>query len=293
MSTPARVVFSNPTQTLGDDPVSRLVSQLSITVNAFGHQHDDPNAACSDRVIGDLELIFFAGGLGTVTIDGRRFACRRGDLVVVPPYTVHSICADPEQPHDNYYLHIDVFPPYLRDPIVRSISNSAGPTKSAAPDMPACLEVLRRMETEYENPRAGGRAIVESSARVLLLLVARARIRTFGELPTPSERSVLDKAIAFLEERIAERVVVDALASECGTSKSVLFRVFRRHLGVPPIEFQRFLRLRRAELMLRTTDLPVKAISGTLGFSSQFHFSELFKERYGASPSGFRETAGS
>ena len=55
-------------------------------MNRFGHQHDDPAAEADPRVIGDVELIYFRGGRGRVVSSESTYACRRGDLVIIPPF---------------------------------------------------------------------------------------------------------------------------------------------------------------------------------------------------------------
>ena len=44
-----------------------------------------------------------------------------------------------------------------------------------------------------------------------------------------------------------------------------------------------------AEYLLKNTELSIKEIAYRLGCSSPFHFSNLFRERRGLSPSSFRE----
>jgi AraC-like DNA-binding protein len=48
------------------------------------------------------------------------------------------------------------------------------------------------------------------------------------------------------------------------------------------------LKIQRAGMMLRGTDLPVKQVARILGFESVYHFSTLFKKKIGVSPSRWR-----
>jgi AraC-like DNA-binding protein len=49
--------------------------------------------------------------------------------------------------------------------------------------------------------------------------------------------------------------------------------------------------MQRAAKLLATTDLPVKAVAGRVGYRSRSHFSRAFKARYGVDPAGFRTGA--
>lgn len=50
----------------------------------------------------------------------------------------------------------------------------------------------------------------------------------------------------------------------------------------------RWMRLREAERLLRSTERSVKEISALVGISSPFHLSRLVKELYGVSPQQLR-----
>jgi AraC-like DNA-binding protein len=71
-------------------------------------------------------------------------------------------------------------------------------------------------------------------------------------------------------------------------SRSAFAERFSAVLGRPPIEFLKEVRLRRAAQLLEMTDLPVKVVAGSVGYSSRSYFSRAFKELYGTYPANFR-----
>jgi AraC family transcriptional regulator len=56
-------------------------------------------------------------------------------------------------------------------------------------------------------------------------------------------------------------------------------------------EYVRNLRIERATLQLAQTELSLAEIALAAGFSDQSHFSNLFRQRTGFSPSRFREAS--
>jgi transcriptional regulator GlxA family with amidase domain len=56
-----------------------------------------------------------------------------------------------------------------------------------------------------------------------------------------------------------------------------------------PIEFVAKTRLHHAADLLRSTNLPIKVIAGSIGFLSRSHFSRAFREAYGSDPTAFRK----
>ncbi|MFC8078044.1 helix-turn-helix transcriptional regulator [Streptomyces sp. NPDC057307] len=79
-----------------------------------------------------------------------------------------------------------------------------------------------------------------------------------------------------------------APARAAGVSESTLCRIWRRQLGVSPVEGLERLRLARAEPLLWLSNLPRQAIAVQCGFADAYHFSRRFRAVHGVSPSAFR-----
>ena len=78
------------------------------------------------------------------------------------------------------------------------------------------------------------------------------------------------------------------LARQAGYTEYYLSSKFKKETGLPPSEYIRRKRLERAAHLLRTTQEDIQKISARLRFSSQSHFSECFRKRYGVTPSVYR-----
>ncbi|MBQ8428986.1 MAG: AraC family transcriptional regulator [Clostridia bacterium] len=72
-------------------------------------------------------------------------------------------------------------------------------------------------------------------------------------------------------------------------SQTTLSREFKKHMGQTLISYINDLKLNYACNQLKHTDLPILAISSSLGFDSLSHFSHLFKKKYGIPPLQYRK----
>ena len=110
-------------------------------------------------------------------------------------------------------------------------------------------------------------------------------------LPGPP-RSHSNRSLVSAQQELAQSFgsgeKLAAIAQRLNMSYSHFRREFRNETGLPPGEYQRRSRLRRARELLATTNLTLKEIAEELGYYSAFHFSSDFKARMGLSPSIWR-----
>ena len=101
---------------------------------------------------------------------------------------------------------------------------------------------------------------------------------------------LVDRVKLVLASDLARRWTLAEIATEVRGSPVYLTQVFRQVEGLPLYRYQLRLRLARAlDLLAQYDDLT--ALSLDLGFSSHSHFSAVFRQAYGRSPSEFRRSA--
>jgi AraC-like DNA-binding protein len=92
-----------------------------------------------------------------------------------------------------------------------------------------------------------------------------------------------------LEERVAENVGLDALASVAGLSRFHLIRAFQRRYGVTPFAYLRHRRIEKARAVLRTGGSLADAAAGA-GFADKSHLGRTFRAVMGATPGEYRQS---
>ena len=98
-------------------------------------------------------------------------------------------------------------------------------------------------------------------------------------------------ALAYIRENLGRPFGSTDIAAHLGISRARLDRLFSATLDTSVRKEVLRLRIVEAEHLLRTTDLPLKAIAAQTGFSSPAHFSTAFRQTTGVSPSTHRRTA--
>ena len=96
-------------------------------------------------------------------------------------------------------------------------------------------------------------------------------------------------SLVYYAERFPLEVLsVPALAARCGLSEFYFQRVFRAVMGETAKQFVLRIRLQRAALTLKTSDLPIAMAAAMAGFATHAGFTKAFGRVYGVSPRIFR-----
>ena len=84
-------------------------------------------------------------------------------------------------------------------------------------------------------------------------------------------------------------ITLTQLARVAHVTPEHLCRLFRQSLDLGPLECVRLARLERAATLLGRSNLAIKQITQSTGFSSPYHFSRRFSEVYGLPPRAYRQ----
>ncbi len=136
----------------------------------------------------------------------------------------------------------------------------------------------------------GSELMFESLARVFLVkLIQKYGLRgedyAFSKRFTAGHyKHVLD----FVSKRYGQTIVVEDLAREAALSTSHFARLFKETIGLSPMQFVTAFRVEQAKKRLAEQGTPLIDIAIACGFSDQAHFSRVFKQVAGETPSKYR-----
>jgi transcriptional regulator GlxA family with amidase domain len=82
---------------------------------------------------------------------------------------------------------------------------------------------------------------------------------------------------------------MDILAQMCGMSSTHFRRTFTSIMNVSPLEYLIKIRIEKASLLLRTTEMPILSVSEEVGFHSLSSFNRHFSSIVGATPRDWRK----
>ncbi|MDP4276578.1 MAG: two-component regulator propeller domain-containing protein [Bacteroidota bacterium] len=131
-------------------------------------------------------------------------------------------------------------------------------------------------------------ALIENQNQRQALFRKRVEVVPREITVTSLDEKLIQKALDLVEKNLANAdYSVDDLAADIGMSRGHLYRKLMAITGTPPIEFIRTIRLKRAAMLLKNSQLNVNEISYMVGFSSPKYFRKYFKDEFGVSPSHY------
>jgi transcriptional regulator GlxA family with amidase domain len=107
-------------------------------------------------------------------------------------------------------------------------------------------------------------------------------ISTYCRTGTRHEK--LSLAIHIMQTEIENPLAPSELAARIGISSRQLERLFSRYLDASPKRFYTKLRLENARYLLLQTNMKIIEVAVACGYTSQSHFSKVYRKSFGVSP---------
>lgn len=157
-------------------------------------------------------------------------------------------------------------------------------------DDPQLSALLTTLAREIESPAEYSSLLADRLIDALILHVLRGahparKLERAGRLSA----ATLARVRARIEDCLAFPVAVMDLAIEAKLSPFHFSRAFKRTTGQSPHRYLTERRIERAKSLLQFGDLPISRIALESGFTSQQHFTGMFRRFTGAPPAAYRQ----
>jgi AraC-like DNA-binding protein len=117
----------------------------------------------------------------------------------------------------------------------------------------------------------------------LIELIKRFGNKTSNEQKIGSEHLAVKKVGSYIQENYAQSISLTELAEYVHFSRYYLLHIFRNEMGMPPHTYLENIRIRQAQKLLAEGGSLVE-VAHQVGFSSQSHFTQRFKQIIGITP---------
>lgn len=247
---------------------------------------------------GHLEFCYVMSGRGRHRIEDRIYEVREGDLILINAGEYHqSLVRGDGEPAVEFYVG-------LTDIYLRGYAKNCLPEPEEEPILHTSGELKLKlgrlcisMEAEKERARLGGYFMMKTYALQMLLLFLRELEQPRAERPVEqysfesvNKKYMVEKIMDYFEEHYTQKISLGQIAGNMYLSPFYISKIFKAETGETPIHFLIEIRMEKArELLLSEPALSIQEVAARVGYDDAYHFSKLFKKKFGIAPSAVRK----
>ena len=212
-----------------------------------------------------------AGGRTVYRQDGKEILSDRSHVVLLPKGARYEwTCTEPGE-----CIVIDFDAP----------EGSHAIHSAALADDSFFLAAFARLEACINREQPLGHFEAMEQLYGLLAFLTRAESARFSHR---DKRHILSPAMAYILENYTDpQITNDLLSQLCGVSTVYFRKTFESVYGTSPIRYLHELRISKAKAILSGDFGSIGQVAESVGYSSVYHFSKMFRIYTGSSPTGY------
>lgn len=145
-------------------------------------------------------------------------------------------------------------------------------------------EMLKLNEMDYSNELK-----IEGLLYFFMSKLVETRKDVFSQKAYKSAELYLEKSIEFIENNYSNNIKINDIATYIGINRSYLTHIFKKNINISPQDFLVNYKIDKACNLLQNTDLSIKVVAKSIGYSDPLTFSKIFKKVKDLSPKNYRE----
>lgn len=248
-----------------------------------------------------MEIGLCESDSGTMEFMGSSVSFKEGDITVIGSDISHTTYSTPGTASKWSYLFIDfeeLLAPYFpmnlftdQECLHHFIHNYYSIfSRKNHPDLYQLVsQIIQEIKRKDKHYQFLVRGLILALLIKLLNLSDSFIVRKEDADDDNTNSLVISPAIDYIRVNYAQDFSMDDLANLCDMSPTHFRRTFTNIMGEGPLSYLIHIRISKASVLLRTTEMPVLDISEEVGFHSVSSFNRHFMEIMGISPLKWRK----
>ena len=258
---------------------------FEMNVDECGIEQGIPGLGYKYEVLKNAVIHYVTKGYGTFNFNGKVYNLKQGDIFILLKGMKVEYVASIDDPWEYYWIGFSGSNAneYLNR---TSITNSYVANCEKNSKIPQIILNMCEISKTY-NP--------SSSDDILLLKELYSLLYTLiEEFPKPFDykdkelHTYIQDALNFINSNYMNSITVQEIADYVNLSRSYLYKMFIKKLGISPQRYLINLRMYKATLLLKGTKLPIGEVASRVGYSDSLLFSKTFSKHFSMSPLNYR-----
>ena len=258
---------------------------FEVNLDECGIEQGIPGFGYKYKVLKNSVIHYVSKGYGTFKVNDRIYNLKEGDIFILLKGMEVEYMASMDNPWEYYWVGFSgsKTSEYLnRTSIVDSyVANCKENSK-----IPFIILNMCEISKNY-NPSNSDDILLLNELYSLLYALIR-------EFPKPFEykdkeiHKYIQNAINFINSNYMNNITVNEIAEHVNLSRSYLYKMFIKNLKISPQKYLINLRMYKATLLLKNTNLPIGEVANNVGYSDSLLFSKTFSRYFSMSPLNYR-----
>lgn len=258
---------------------------FEMNVDECGIEQGIPGLGYNYEVLKNAVIHYVTKGYGTFKFNGKVFNLKQGDIFILLKGMQVEYVASIDDPWEYYWIGFSGSNAneYLNR---TSITNSCVANCEENSKIPQIILNMCEISKTYNPSRSDDILLLKELYSLLYALIE--------EFPKPFEykdkklHTYIQDALNFINSNYMHSITVQEIADYVNLSRSYLYKMFIKNLGISPQRYLINLRMYKATLLLKGTKLPIGEVASSVGYSDSLLFSKTFSKHFSMSPLNYR-----
>lgn len=231
-----------------------------------------------------FEFYYLKKGTATYLINDKIYNLTKGDIVVIPPNTLHKTISSSEGERERILFYLD------KNFIMSDLKeNLTFPTK---PDIyhtdinPRIKTIFDDMLDEFST--LNNHIYLNTLICELLILFQRAN-KSDEYRQKDNSSGIISDVLSYITANFSDDLTLQKIAEHFFTNPSYLSRLFKQHTGFTFCSYLNNYRIQEANKFLSETNKPITEIALECGFNSSNNFCKCYKKIMKITPLTYRK----
>lgn len=231
------------------------------------------------------EIMFVLSGGGCVTINGKEYEVKKGDIIVYNPEAKHSESSNGKGGIELAFFGISNFK-IGNLPSDYIIDENTSPILHTGHDADEYEFYFMSLVKEVASDKPYNEIISKYLARLIMIGILRLANISEAKFVT---NGIFTRIHNYLNKHFTEIESMEQICEELKISKYYLSHVFKKYMGKPPMQYVASKRIAYAKKLLQETDFSATEIGEMCGYKDHVLFFKSFKKQEGITPITFRK----
>ena len=258
---------------------------FEMNVDECGIEQGIPGLGYNYEVLKNAVIHYVTKGYGTFKFNGKVYNLKQGDIFILLKGMQVEYVASIDDPWEYYWIGFSGSNAneYLNR---TSITNSCVANCKENSKIQQIILNMCEISKTY-NPSSSDDILLLKELYSLLYALIE-------EFPKPFEykdkelHTYIQDALNFINSNYMHSITVQEIADYVNLSRSYLYKMFIKNLGISPQRYLINLRMYKATLLLKGTKFPIGEVANSVGYSDSLLFSKTFSKHFSMSPLNYR-----